>query len=66
MNYCPDCGCKMYNGACTNCHEEIYIAEQYHELGMSMSSEFQERVLEKEIERENYMRREDVKREMRH
>lgn len=65
MSYCPDCGCKMYSGACTNCHEEIYIAEQYNELGMSMSSEFQERVLEKEIERENYMRREDVKREMR-
>ena len=46
MNYCPDCGCKMCNGACTNCHEEIYIAEQYYELGMSMSSEFENRLIE--------------------
>ena len=28
MEYCEDCGCKMFNGACTNCHEEIYIEEQ--------------------------------------
>ena len=34
MSYCPDCGCKMYNGVCTNCHEEMYIAEQYNELDM--------------------------------
>lgn len=33
MTYCSDCGCKVYNGACTNCHEEIYIAEQYRENG---------------------------------
>lgn len=33
MNYCPDCGCKMYGGACTNCHEETYIAEQHYEQG---------------------------------
>jgi hypothetical protein len=26
--YCEDCGCKVYNGHCTNCHEETYIAEQ--------------------------------------
>jgi hypothetical protein len=28
--YCDDCGCAKYNGACTNCHEEIYIEEQCH------------------------------------
>ena len=33
MEYCLDCGCKMYNEVCTNCHEEIYIEEQYYELG---------------------------------
>lgn len=65
MNYCPDCGCKMYNGACTNCHEEIYIAEQYHELGMSMSSEFENRLIEIENIAAKYSEREDVKREMR-
>ena len=36
MGYCPDCGCRMYNGACTNCHEEIYIEEQYYDLGMEV------------------------------
>lgn len=25
---CVNCGCKEYNGHCTNCHEETYIAEQ--------------------------------------
>jgi len=33
MARCENCGCKSYNGACTNCHEEIYIEEQYHRLG---------------------------------
>ena len=31
MGYCPDCGCKSYGGACTNCHEEIYIMQQHLE-----------------------------------
>lgn len=64
MNYCPDCGCKMYNGACTNCHEEIYIAEQYNELGMSMSPEFEEKLIEVENIASKYSEREDVKREL--
>ena len=29
--YCPDCGCKVYNGACVNCHEEKYIMQQHIE-----------------------------------
>jgi len=32
MGYCENCGCKEYSGACVNCHEEIYIEEQYIEL----------------------------------
>lgn len=32
MSYCEDCGCKVYNGACTNCHEELYIFDQYVDL----------------------------------
>lgn len=32
--YCDNCGEKSYNGACTNCHEEIYIEKQYEELDM--------------------------------
>lgn len=50
MGYCPDCGCKMYNGACVNCHEEVYIRDQYEELGMPMSKEFEKKVEEKERE----------------
>ena len=44
--YCEDCGCKVYNGHCVNCHEEIYIAEQYRNLG----EEVPESIAEKEGE----------------
>ena len=27
---CENCGCRVYNGACTNCHEESYTEEQYY------------------------------------
>lgn len=37
MSYCSDCGCKVYNGACTNCHEAVYIEQQYYDLGMDTS-----------------------------
>lgn len=37
MSHCEDCGCKVYSGACTNCHEAVYIEQQYHELGMSLN-----------------------------
>lgn len=33
---CPDCGEAMYGGACTWCHEEIYVAEQYEMDGESV------------------------------
>lgn len=32
--YCKNCGEKAYDGACTNCHEEIYIERQYVDLDM--------------------------------
>ena len=50
MNYCPDCGCKVYSSGCVNCHEEIYIAEQYDELDMPMSEEFMQLCNEKSID----------------
>lgn len=37
--YCEDCGCKVYSGRCTNCHEELYIMDQYYELNMQVPSE---------------------------
>ena len=52
MKECEDCGCKMYNGACTNCHEEIYIQEQYEELEM----EVPDLILEKNKKHRDYAR----------
>jgi len=48
MTYCEDCGCKVFNGHCVNCHEEIYIAEQHFELGTwsECSDEFKDKVME--------------------
>ena len=28
IDYCEDCGCRVYNGSCVNCDEEAFIAEQ--------------------------------------
>lgn len=35
MSYktCEDCGSKMSGGFCTWCDEEVFIEEQYQELG---------------------------------
>lgn len=38
MEYCEDCGCKVYSNGCTNCNEELYILDQYHELDMEIPS----------------------------
>lgn len=27
MSNCDNCGCRIYNGLCTNCHEEAYILD---------------------------------------
>ena len=48
MTYCEDCGCKVFNGHCVNCHEEVYIYEQNQtndEL-VSFSDEFMDKVKE--------------------
>lgn len=34
--FCEDCGCRKYDGACINCHEEIYIEQQYIDLNMAI------------------------------
>ena len=33
MARCEDCGCEMDGGFCPNCHEEVFIAAQYSEIG---------------------------------
>lgn len=50
MSYCDNCGCKVYNGACTNCHEAVYIAAQYYELDMDMSEKFAKEVKDAHID----------------
>lgn len=47
MNTCEDCGCKVINGHCANCHEETFIYEQYKEQGLpDPSPEFMDKVAE--------------------
>lgn len=44
-NYCEDCGCRIYNGVCSNCNEELYIYEnQYGFMEKPISKEFMEKV----------------------
>lgn len=33
MNACENCGCRVYGGYCVNCHEEVFIADQYRANG---------------------------------
>jgi hypothetical protein len=50
-NYCEDCGCKVYSGRCTNCHEELYILDQYYEQDMELpdeNSDFMQKVNEQQ------------------
>lgn len=37
--HCEDCGCAVYSGRCTNCHESLYILDQYYEQGMAAPDE---------------------------
>ena len=45
MNYCEDCGCRVYNGHCVNCHEETYIMEQ--DMGNDEHTYFSDEFTEK-------------------
>lgn len=61
MEYCEDCGCKVFSGKCTNCHEELYIEEQYIDQDMKLpnsDSEFMKKVNKqrKEVDRKLYFR----------
>lgn len=52
-SYCENCGCAVYDGRCTNCHEELYILDQYYELEMELpdqDSNFMKKVAEQEEE----------------
>ena len=36
MSHCDNCGCRVYSGACVNCHEATYIEQQYVDLEMTI------------------------------
>lgn len=48
--YCENCGCRVYNGKCVNCHEETYIYEQNeaNDEQICFSEEFMKKVVEQE------------------
>ena len=43
MSECEDCGCRISDGYCVNCQEEVFIAEQYRELGMEVPKSIEEK-----------------------
>ncbi len=50
---CENCGCKVYSGRCVNCHEELFIRDQYIELDMQLppaQSDFMKKVEQHEKE----------------
>lgn len=55
--YCDNCGCKAFNGLCTNCHEESYIAEQNYSNDdpIEFSEEFKEKLTQQKRIKERYL-----------
>ena len=49
---CENCGCRVYDGHCVNCHEEIFIAVQNTECDepIVFSQEFQDKLDQQEKE----------------
>lgn len=43
---CPDCGCRMYGGLCSNCQEELYILENQADCLGPVSEEFMQKAEE--------------------
>lgn len=64
ISYCEDCGCKVFSSRCTNCHEELYILDQYCELNMGLpneESDFMKRVTEQKDDVARIVRNERMK-----
>ena len=62
-DYCEDCGCKVYSGQCTNCHEELYILDQYYELDMPLPDEDSEFMKKANECRADVERKQQIKRQ---
>lgn len=53
MKTCENCGTRLSEGICPNCHEELYIYQtQYEELPETLSEKFAEKVNEQARRRE--------------
>lgn len=65
MKTCSNCGCKVYNGHCVNCHEEIYIMEQNskNDEPIGFSNEFWNKVKKQEKEAKEILRLEKLKKQ---
>jgi hypothetical protein len=65
MSTCENCGCKVYNGHCVNCHEETYIAEQNagNDEQICFSQEFDEKLVEQEVRAREIRRKEQLEKE---
>lgn len=53
MKTCPDCGCRKIGKRCTNCHEELFIRDQYIEDGLRMpdkNTDFMKKVAQQTIQ----------------
>jgi hypothetical protein len=66
MARCEDCGCGMSGGFCSNCHEEVFIAEQYSEQGMEVPEAIAKKASEQiddenRIEQANKIRKSEAK-----
>ncbi len=57
---CQDCGCKLNNGICSNCQEELYIIENQSEfITEPLSDEF----VKKAEEQKEYIKKQKEIRE---
>jgi hypothetical protein len=54
MNNCVDCGSRVQGGHCTWCHEEVFIATQYRELGEEVPSGIAEKESEQLYDQRNF------------
>jgi hypothetical protein len=43
---CENCGSRLYGGYCVNCHEEVFIAQQYEADGESVPDLLLEKIAE--------------------
>ncbi len=57
MIFCPECGMAVYNGICTNCHEDMIIEQECYEYDIPISEEFQERLEKTKIAQKEYAKR---------